>query len=326
MRDLVSCFGDYAVRVADPPPPSSCTSACSTLTAEANANKRQGAVPSTQNAVNCLYRLDLSASKSGKQLLVTVVWCRTQTGQALSLGFGDDPSATLKLGNNSRFFKKKWGSKAFDSNNSKIEAFWDLSSARYGPGPEPTDGFYVLVVVGSELGLALGDLAGEAAARRFGTGSVAATAGKLVSRREHFYGGGIYATRAQFCDSGAEHEILIHCRGEEEGLKHPVLSVAIDKKSVVCVKRLRWNFRGNQTLFVDGLLVDLMWDVHDWFCGNGKGYGNGVFMFRTRKGMESRLWLEEKLLEKKEKEKDQRLDRSANFSLFIYACKSSPWA
>jgi hypothetical protein len=77
------------------------------------------------------------------------------------------------------------------------------------------------------------------------------------------------------------------------------------------VKRLKWNFRGNQTIFVDGLLVDLLWDVHNWFF---KGvYGNAVFMFRNRSGLDSRLWLEEKL-EVKDKE-------SVDFSLLIYACK-----
>jgi hypothetical protein len=60
------------------------------------------------------------------------------------------------------------------------------------------------------------------------------------------------------------------------------------------VKRLQWNFKGNQTIFVDNLLVDLMWDVHDWFFNPASRYA--VFMFRTRNGLDSRLWLEEKLV------------------------------
>ncbi|KAK2989987.1 hypothetical protein RJ640_023909 [Escallonia rubra] len=33
----------------------------------------------------------------------------------------------------------------------------------------------------------------------------------------------------------------------------------------------QWKFRRNQSIFVDGLLVDLMWDVHDWFCNRSSG-------------------------------------------------------
>ena len=64
---------------------------------------------------------------------------------------------------------------------------------------------------------------------------------------------------------------------------------------------------------MDGLLVDLLWDVHDWFFNPNSG--NAVFMFRTRSGMDSRLWLEEKLVERDQQER-------VEFSLLIYAFKS----
>ncbi|XVE96494.1 hypothetical protein REPUB_Repub02eG0227100 [Reevesia pubescens] len=125
----------------------------------------------------------------------------------------------------------------------------------------------------------------------------------------------IYSTKAQFCDNGLAHDILIKCSGEEEGWKNPVLSVCVDQKMMFKVKRLRWNFRGNQIIFLDGLLVDMMWDLHDWLFNQTSG--SAIFMFRTRSGLDSRLWLEEKnssSLEQKEKE-------SAEFSLLICACK-----
>lgn len=109
----------------------------------------------------------------------------------------------------------------------------------------------------------------------------------LVSRQEHFSGNTLYSTKAQFCDSGNIHDVLIRCSGESEGLKHPVLSVYVDINMVTRVKRLQWNFRGNQSIFVDGLLVDLMWDVHDWFFNPASGIA--LFMFRTRSGIDSRL-------------------------------------
>ncbi|KAL7115339.1 hypothetical protein ACP275_04G178000 [Erythranthe tilingii] len=68
-----------------------------------------------------------------------------------------------------------------------------------------------------------------------------------------------------------------------------------------------------KTIFLDGLLVDLMWDVFDWFYNPG-ALGNAVFMFRTRSGLDSRLWLEEKMVQKD-------LDK-VDFSFIIYACKN----
>ncbi|KAL7145351.1 hypothetical protein ABFS83_07G076600 [Erythranthe nasuta] len=51
-----------------------------------------------------------------------------------------------------------------------------------------------------------------------------------------------------------------------------------------------------------------MWDVFDWFYNPGAP-GNAVFMFRTMSGLDSRLWLEEKDLDK------------VDFSFIIYAYK-----
>ncbi|XP_052187299.1 uncharacterized protein LOC127798052 [Diospyros lotus] len=298
MRDIASCFGEYAVQVSD----ASCSS---------NSNHScisPGLMPSIQDAVTCLYKIILSTQK---QLLITASWSKNHMAQGLSMNIGDSPSTAFKLNTNSRLFRKNKGSKSFEFENSQFDIFWDLSAAKYNAGPEPVDGYYVLVMVDSELGLVLGNMAGEAVTKKLKTGTPIAKS-SLVSRREHFSGNALYSTRAQFCDTGTSHDILIRCSGENEGLRHPVLSVCIDKKMVIRVKRLQWNFRGNQTIFVDGLLVDLLWDVHDWFFNPASGYA--VFMFRTRSEADSRLWLEEKLVQKEQ----EKLE----FSLLIYACRS----
>ncbi|CAN4100748.1 unnamed protein product [Withania somnifera] len=291
MRDFASCFNDYAVQVSDTSCSSYSNSACIP----------PSLIPSIQNTVHCVYKVTLS---SKKQVLITISWCKTNVTQGLSVHFGDDPSNVFKLNTNSRLFRKKKG----------VEVLWDLCAARYLTGPEPIDGYYVLVIVDSQLGLILGDMAEEASLRRLKNGTPMAKF-SLVSRQEHFSGNTIYSTKAQFCDSGNIHDVLIRCSGENEGLKHPVLSVYIDKKMVIRVKRLQWNFRGNQSIFVDGLLVDLMWDVHDWFFNPASSIA--LFMFRTRSGMDSRLWLDDKeklLLKDQEK---------VEFSLLIYASKST---
>ncbi|MBA0739878.1 hypothetical protein Gogos_013106 [Gossypium gossypioides] len=299
MRDIVSCFSENAVNVSH----SSCSSYSS------NACIAPSLAASVQNAVTGVYRLILSTQK---QLLIRVTWCKNHTGQGLSINIGDDPSTSFKLNTNLRFFRKKKGNKVIESDHSKIEVFWDLSTAKYDTGPEPVDGFYVLVMVDSEIGLVLGDMAEETVTKKFKNATPVAKV-SLISRQEHCSGTTLYSTKAQFCDTGILHDILIRCSGEHEGLKHPVLSVCIDKKTVIRVKRLQWNFRGNQTIFVDGLLVDLMWDAYDWFFNPVTG--SAVFLFRTRSGLDSRLWLEEKLVQK-----DQ--DR-VEFSLLIHACKNT---
>ncbi|KAI4349014.1 hypothetical protein L6164_009671 [Bauhinia variegata] len=132
----------------------------------------------------------------------------------------------------------------------------------------------------------------------------------MVARSERFSGStSVYSTKAQFCEAGIDHDILIKCGAEGEGSKGDVLSVSIDDKTIFQAKRLRWNFRGNQAIFVDGLLVDMMWDVHDWIFNSNSG--SAVYMFRTRSGLDSRLWLEEKNLE----------NDKFGFSLLICACK-----
>nr|GMD44459.1 uncharacterized protein LOC109181102 [Ipomoea batatas] len=179
-----------------------------------------------------------------------------------------------------RQIEKPKGSVLIQGCSAKSEVFWDLSNASYAAGPEPVAGFCILVLINSEIVLVLGDNDQELASKKC---KVAAFS--LVSR----------------------------CSGEEKGGRNWTLSVSIDERNVIVVPRLQWNFRGNQTIFVDGLVVDMMWDVHDWMFGR-KSSG-AVFMFRTRSGLDSRLWLAEKNLEQKEQE-------NLGFCFLICACKN----
>ncbi|CAH8361254.1 unnamed protein product [Eruca vesicaria subsp. sativa] len=325
MRDLVSCFSENSINVTHPL--SLSTSSCSNYNTS-NACISPSLIPSIQTSITSIYRITLQS----KHLIIKVTWCNKinpsqfNNGLSISVSSADqNPSMSLKLNTSSRFFRKKKGNKSVDSDLGKIEVFWDLSSAKYDSimcGPEPIQGFYVIVLVDAQLGLLLGD-SSEETLRKKGFSFGFDSGKSLISRQEHFSGNSFYSTKAKFVESGDAHEIVIRCSAEKtEGLKQssthnhhsPVLSVCIDKKTVTKVKRLQWNFRGNQTIFVDGLLVDLMWDVHDWFFSNPEGCGKAVFMFRTRNGLDSssRLWLEEKMVQKDE----------VDFSLLIYACKT----
>ncbi|PIN20803.1 hypothetical protein CDL12_06498 [Handroanthus impetiginosus] len=301
MIDFASCFSEYAVQISN--------TSCSL---SKNSCISPGFIPSTQNDVTCLYKAILSTQK---QILITLTWRKnTALYQGLNIKFGDDPSNTLELSTNSRSSRKLKGSKSLEFDTSKFEVFWDLSSARYQPGPEPVGGFYLFIIVDSKLCLILGDMAQKALDKKLKDGIQTAIF-SLVSRQEHFSGNALYlTTRAQFCGNKTSHDILIRCSGEKEGLEHQVLSVFVDKRVMIRVTNLQWNFRGNQTIFLDGLLVDLMWDVHDWFFNSYPG--SAVFIFRTRSGLDgTRLWLEENDQVLKDHDK-------VDFTLMIYSCKT----
>ncbi|KAJ9184432.1 hypothetical protein P3X46_004160 [Hevea brasiliensis] len=301
MRSLATCYSEHAIKISD----SYCSSGPSN---QAYLSLYQ--TPSIPNAVSCLYKVKLLSQKS---LLITLTWCNKLLSQGLSINISDSISSPSKINDNFHHLQRSKGSKTFHSCNSKIEVFWDISAAYYDTGPEPISGFYVVVLVDSELCLLLGDRDEETPSLQALKTKSPQSKSSVVSRSEHFSGNSIYSTKAQFCDSGIAHDILIKCSGEEDGLKNPVLSVCIDNKMIFQVKRLKWNFRGNQIIFLDGLLVDVMWDLHDWFFKETSGYA--VFMFRTRSGLDSRLWLEEKNLGQKGQDR-------AEFSLLICACKN----
>ncbi|XVE76024.1 hypothetical protein DITRI_Ditri12bG0139800 [Diplodiscus trichospermus] len=303
MRSIASCYSEHAIKVSD--------SYCSGPSNQAYLSPNLA--PSTPNTVTCIYKVKISSQKN---LLITLTWCNNLMGQGLTINVSESLSSPSKFVSNSHQLRKNKGSKTFKSCNSEIEVFWDVSNAQYMNGPEPSTRFSVIVLVDSELCLLLGDMNEEVRQKKIQSEQQPAPKFSLVSRSEYFIGSTVYSTKAQFCDTGLAHDILIKCSGEEEGWRNPVLSVCIDQKKIFQVKRLRWNFRGNQIIFLDGLLVDVMWDLHDFLFKQTSG--RAVFMFRTRNGLDSRLWLDEKSsssLEQREKEK-------AEFSLLICACKS----
>ena len=103
----------------------------------------------------------------------------------------------------------------------------------------------------------------------------------MVARQEHVYGKKVYSAKARFLDVGELHLITVEC--DTSGSKDPSLEIRIGKKRVLQVKRLAWKFRGNQTIYVDGLPVEVLWDVHDWLFGSSNG--RAVFLFQSGKSL-----------------------------------------
>ncbi|KAL3536152.1 hypothetical protein ACH5RR_004613 [Cinchona calisaya] len=305
MKSITTCYSENAIKISN--------SYCSGPSNQAYLSPNL--IPSIQNAVTCIYKVKLSAEK---HFFIKITWC-SLVGQGFSMSIADDLRSLSKFSRNSRQFKKLKGTKTIECCNSRIEVFWDLSQATYDIGPEPVSGYYLMIWINSQLSLHLGEMEEEEEelldlTKRMSDMQFAKFS--LLSRGENFSGNALYSTKAKFCDAGTCHDIVIKCVGEETGSKDSELCVSIDKKNVIQVKRLQWNFRGNQTIFVDGLLVDMMWDVHDWYF-NPSAAGYAVFLFRTRSGLDSRLWLEEKMLEQ------QKEHEKVGFSLLICACKTS---
>ncbi|KAJ6402697.1 hypothetical protein OIU84_014743 [Salix udensis] len=311
MRSIAACYSEHAIKISD--------SYCSGPSNHASLS--QNCSPSIPDSVSCVYKVKLSTQK---HLLITLAWRDRFVFEGLDVYIHDSiisSSSRKRAGNSVHQLQEIKGASTFQSRDSKIEIFWDLSAACFDAGPQPVRGFYVVVMVDSELGLVLGDTDNEEVRKKCLKEKTAPLRPSLVSRSEHFSGKTTYSTKAQFSDAGTTHDILIKCGGDEEdGSKNPVLSVWIDGKETFQVKRLRWNFRGNRIIFLDGLLVDMMWDLHQWFFKEQSG--RAVFMFRTRSGLDSRLWLDDEV-EKKNLEHDGR-DRP-EFSLLISARKNPSW-
>ncbi|XP_022144631.1 uncharacterized protein LOC111014271 [Momordica charantia] len=137
-RSIASCYSDHAVKVSD--------SYCS-------GPSRHGYVvsklpsPNFPHSVSSIYRPKISTNQKN-QILILLSWSSDQMGQ----GF------TIKINSISDRILCSRGVKSFKfSENSEISVYWDLSEARFEPGPDPSSGFYVAVTVDSEIGLLIGD-------------------------------------------------------------------------------------------------------------------------------------------------------------------------
>ncbi|KAM7274684.1 hypothetical protein ACFE04_016550 [Oxalis oulophora] len=172
-------------------------------------------------------------------------------------------------------FWKKTGSKKLSLiTNSQI--FWDLTRAKFGSRPEPQSGFYIVVVVENEIALIVGDLVKEGYSKTKSLNQGFDQA--LILRREHVYGNNnsnkVYTTKARL--NGRDREISIDCTVNCDAK----LIFNVDGKRVLLIKRLKWKFRGNEKIEVDGVTVQVSWDVYNWLFDSGTDNAHAVFMFR----------------------------------------------
>ncbi|KAG2298685.1 hypothetical protein Bca52824_035157 [Brassica carinata] len=143
-------------------------------------------------------------------------------------------------------FWRKHGSKKI-STKPDIRVMWDLTHARFQSGPDPVSGFYVAVLVSGEVGLLVGDSLKQRPKRQI-----------LVSRGENLFGNRAYHTRIKI--KGKVREIGIDVEVNDDAN----LRFSIDNKSVLKIKQLQWKFRGNGKVVIDGVTIQISWDVYNW--------------------------------------------------------------
>lgn len=71
-------------------------------------------------------------------------------------------------------------------------------------------------------------------------------------------------------------EIQIDCGGRD----YSRLCFSVDGKKVLQIKRLKWKFRGNERVEIDGVNVQISWDVYNWLFEKGNSDGHAIFMFK----------------------------------------------
>ena len=110
--------------------------------------------------------------------------------------------------------------------------------------------------------LLLGDLRKEAFKKinnnNSSTATPVASNAVFISKREHVLGKSFYGAKAQFRDKELVHDVAIECDTVSLGSTDSSLVMHIDSKAVMKVTRLLRKFRGNKTIFVDGILVEVI--------------------------------------------------------------------
>lgn len=301
MRDFPSCFGESGVQVVD------------------SSSSGSSSGRAAQNLVTCVYLCELR----GVSRFITVTWTKNLMGQGLVIGVENPTGESLcKVDIKPWLFSKRKGSKNAElgSSSSMIEVYWDFSNAKFGSSPEPLEGFYLAITLNQELILLIGDLQKLAYKKIDASVTIpAACTTTFLAKREHISGKKLYAAKAQLSDKGTLHDISIEC-DSAHGTSDPCLVIRVDGQPVMQVRQLRWKFRGNHTILVDGNLVQVLWDVHDWLFGNTAA-ANGVFLFQTSSCSSSdKLWNSQLAFNCSDLQHSQP-SKPQGFSLLLYVWK-----
>ncbi|KAI3688687.1 hypothetical protein L2E82_46451 [Cichorium intybus] len=202
--------------------------------------------------------------------LISITWCKNMLLHGLSVSVdGPQAKTTCKLELKPWYFWRKQGSKSFVLDGKAIDVFWDLKSAKFHGETEPTSEYYVAVVYDNEVVLLLGDLKKDAYRK---TGCRPALIDPvLISRKEHVFGKKKFLTRVKFHEKGRFHEISIESKNTSND-HHGVdseMEIRIDGHLMIHINHLQWKFRGNASVNLKNVKLEVYWDVHDWLFNHG---------------------------------------------------------
>ncbi|CAH9066534.1 unnamed protein product [Cuscuta epithymum] len=235
-----------------------------------------------QSSVTCVYQTHIG----GYWRHVTVFWNKNVMSHSVTItvdSIESDDHPTCKIDLKPWNFWAKKGYKTFEVDGNQLEAYWDFRSPKFsGSGsPEPSADYYVALVAEEEVVMLLGDHKKKAYKRS--KARPALVDAVLFYKKEHVFGKKSFSTRARL-DHKMNKECDIVVESSTTGSKDPEMWISIDGIVLVHVKNLQWKFRGNQTVVVNKLPVQVFWDVHDWLFSNnlpgGGGSDHGLFIFK----------------------------------------------
>lgn len=230
-----------------------------------------------QCSVTCVYQAKLGQL----YYIISVTWCKNLTSHALSITVENPPQEnryTCKIDLKTWQFWGKKGLKSFEIDGKRADIFWDFRQAKFTSATEPCSDYYVALVSNEEVVLLLGDLKKDAFKRARSRPSL--DEATLLCKKENVYGKRSFCTRTMVGADQKEHDIAIE--NYLLGPGDPEMRISVDGTVAVRIMNLNWRFRGNETVMVNNVPLQIFWDVHDWLF-NGPGSGQGLFIFKPGK-------------------------------------------
>ncbi|KAL2495833.1 Plant protein of unknown function [Forsythia ovata] len=262
----------------------------------------------TQNFVTFIHRAKLADMFRN----ITVTWSKNMISHSLYIMVEnpyEEDHYMCKIDLKTWQFWGKKGLKSFKVDEKRVDVFWDLRSAKFSSSPEPTSDYYVALVSEEEVVLVLGDQKKEAFKRTKCRPSLQDAA--LVHKKEIVFAKKCFCTKSTLGQGKKEHNIIIE--SALSGPCDPEMWISVDGTASIRVTNLHWRFRGNETIMVDDLPIQILWDVHDWLY-NGQHSGAGVFIFKQGADEPESIHREGEDLAKQ--------SSSIDFCHFLYAWKT----
>ena len=233
---------------------------------------------SEESSITSVYQ----AKVSDLSCKVSVTWCKSLIDHSLTIQIENPFAENLpqhhhpcKIDLDILHFWNKKGLKSFEINQNRIDFYWDFRDVKFSKSPEPCSDYYLAMVSNKEVVLLIGDLKNEAYKRTNSRPSLEEAV--LVYKQENVYGKRLFCTKAQLGKGKKEHDIVIE--NAISGFGDPEIWISADGEVLIRVMNLHWRFRGNETVLLNNLPVQIFWDVHDWLF-NTPSSGHALFIFK----------------------------------------------